>query len=354
MQDAAGNTMLPFSFSFDYIVIEPAELGDIIITEFLPDPTPSVGLPESEFIELLNTSAKYINLENFTISDNTANEGILPAFTLNPNTRIILCPAAAASAYQNFGEVIVPSAWPALNNGGDSIVLKSASGLVFDSLAYNTLWYQNEDKETGGYSLEIINTGLSCFDQANWTATIAAIGGTPGTINSVANPQFTGAAPTVREISVIDPNQLKVTFSKRMDATSIVNAAYRINSELIAEIVLYDNQATSVKLTLPSPLQNGETYTVEIAEVKDCNGNLSQNLNAQFIYDELPPKITEVVPLADTLLYVVFDEVLLESTAKNSGNYVLNLTDTVKSVQIFDSATVILTLRQALEDRLNK
>jgi hypothetical protein len=43
--------------------------NDILITEFLPDPSPSIALPESEFIELTNRSGTEINLHHFIISN---------------------------------------------------------------------------------------------------------------------------------------------------------------------------------------------------------------------------------------------------------------------------------------------
>ncbi len=42
---------------------------DILITECLPDPTPSRGLPESEFIELKNCSSHDYNLHNWKIGN---------------------------------------------------------------------------------------------------------------------------------------------------------------------------------------------------------------------------------------------------------------------------------------------
>ena len=42
---------------------------DVVIAEFLSDPTPSAGLPESEFIELKNRSTADYNLHNWNISN---------------------------------------------------------------------------------------------------------------------------------------------------------------------------------------------------------------------------------------------------------------------------------------------
>ncbi|MBP5708871.1 MAG: lamin tail domain-containing protein, partial [Bacteroidales bacterium] len=42
-------------------------VGDVVITEIMADPTPVVGLPEVEYIEILNRTDEDIYLDGWTI-----------------------------------------------------------------------------------------------------------------------------------------------------------------------------------------------------------------------------------------------------------------------------------------------
>ena len=69
---------------------------DVVITEFLSDPTPAVGLPESEFIELKNRSAVDYNLRNWTISNGNSSATIKVDYILKADSFLILCASSAA------------------------------------------------------------------------------------------------------------------------------------------------------------------------------------------------------------------------------------------------------------------
>ena len=69
ISDLNGNSSGNQSVNFSFLVAENALPGDVIINEFMCDPSPSVGIPEVEFIELYNKSTKYIDLTGWKIGD---------------------------------------------------------------------------------------------------------------------------------------------------------------------------------------------------------------------------------------------------------------------------------------------
>src|SRR5437667_81314 len=93
----------------------------VVITEILPDPIPSVGLPSEEFIELTNVSGQRVDLSGWSIS-NGRTKGSIPAGTIIEADSIILfCNTRAAAEYVRYGRTISLSPFPTLTNTGDTI-----------------------------------------------------------------------------------------------------------------------------------------------------------------------------------------------------------------------------------------
>ena len=79
---------------------------DILITECLPDPSPAVGLPESEFVELKNHSRFDYNLHGWKIGNGNSSAIIKTDYFLKADSLLILCPAAAAADFRAFGPAL--------------------------------------------------------------------------------------------------------------------------------------------------------------------------------------------------------------------------------------------------------
>ena len=83
VQDVNGNVMEDASLNILYFMAFPVSKKDVIVSEFMADPSPVVGLPEAEFIELHNRSANPINLNGWKLSDG-GNPATLPTYILMP------------------------------------------------------------------------------------------------------------------------------------------------------------------------------------------------------------------------------------------------------------------------------
>jgi hypothetical protein len=161
--DLSQNALANPVQTFLYFVQQPVNRNDVVITELFPDPTPMVGLPETEFIEVFNRSANPIQLWNWSITDGTST-GLFPDIILLPNQYLIAAPATYASAFSMFGSVVGVSPFPSLNNSGDAIVLKDSHGTVIDSVRYSSSWFPNDDTRDGGWTLERIDPDDFCLE----------------------------------------------------------------------------------------------------------------------------------------------------------------------------------------------
>jgi hypothetical protein len=152
VSDISNNVSGNQSTTFQYLVADSVLLGDVIINEFFPDPTPVIGLPEVEFIEIYNKSNKIFNLNGWKIGD-ASSDGTISGSWLLPGEYKVLTATANIPLYTSTTAVGVTS-FPSLNNAGDDVVLKDNFGQIIDKISYTDDWYRDEIKQDGGYSLE--------------------------------------------------------------------------------------------------------------------------------------------------------------------------------------------------------
>ena len=177
--DLYGNTSGATSVNFQYLVSDSAVKGDLLITEFFPDPSPVIGLPAVEYVEIYNASAgKIFDLTNYRITDGPSNGTITGGWIL-PGEYKVLTATANIPLFTGTSALGVTS-FPSLNNAGDTVLLKDPYNQQLDLVVYTDDWYKDDVKQDGGYSLELINLNDPCSDENNWIASTDATGGTPG------------------------------------------------------------------------------------------------------------------------------------------------------------------------------
>ena len=129
-------------------VVSAQNRYDVVIAEIMADPSPQVGLPGNEWIELKNISSFPINLQNWRIGDSNGQSGPMLNFLLQPDSQVIVCTGSAVTAMSTFGNTISVTSFPSLDNDGEEIVLKSSDGKIIHVVNYSANWYQNELKKT--------------------------------------------------------------------------------------------------------------------------------------------------------------------------------------------------------------
>jgi Lamin Tail Domain len=249
---------------------------DVIINEFLPDPTPSRGLPESEFIEIKNRSKNDFNLHNWKISNGTTTATIKTNYLLKSDSFLILCASAYASSFNVFGPTLGVSGFPALINDAGEISISSDSGEVIHAIKYDKSWFKNDLKAEGGWSLEMIDPSKSCMGKENWSASVSDSGGTPGHINSVNAINPDKEMLSLSRAVVMDSLNLNLFFNEPVDSAS---GAGNFNYLISDGVGNPDSAFTTapffdqVSIRLQNPISAGKIYTISLQQVEDCTGD---------------------------------------------------------------------------------
>jgi hypothetical protein len=284
--DLSLNPSQQQSIPFQWLISESAESGDILINEFLCDESPSVGLPEAEYVELFNASQKIFNLQGWKIGD-ASGFGTIQNGWMYPGEYRVLC-ASANEAY--FTNASVVTSFPSFNNTGDNIVLHDQGGLKIDSLTYSLDWYQDPLKSSGGYSIERINPFDPCSDQDNWKASESVLGGTPTAQNSVFSESPDVQAPLLLELVPLAPNVLQILFNEGMDSTHLANAFIETTPMLnIYKRAIYGEHPSIMTLIFSDNLIGGQVYNIELNQLSDCWMN-ETDIRATFVLPQTPEK----------------------------------------------------------------
>jgi hypothetical protein len=248
---------------------------ELVIHEVMADPTPAVGLPAVEYVELRNRSGRPLQLGGCRLQTEGAQSGRFPPFLLLPDSLLILSSTGAASALRPWGTVLSLPSFPALPNEGGLLSLLSAEGLTLHAIAYAKSWYRGTAKGEGGWSLEMVDAANPCGGSGNWEASRSPLGGTPGSINSVARANRDETPPALLRAFVPDSLTIAALFSEPLDslrAASPLNYSVPGGPSVMAAFPL-PPLFNEVRLVVASPLLPFRTYTLEANGLADCRGN---------------------------------------------------------------------------------
>ena len=258
---------------------------DIVITELMADPDPPVQLPAAEYVEVLNRSGKSVSMEGWTLSDRTGSGTLQGNFILEPGDFLLLCATSNVALFLPFGHTIGVTRFPSLDNAGDVLRLKDASGQTIYALAYAAGWYRESFKQQGGWSLEMIDTAQSCVDvhrdgdfSRNWSASENPEGGSPGKAGSIMKP-----LPVVPIVPVhsfmTDLNTIVVQMNMGFDTNAITPHSFIEKvTGLYPDTVFGDvfwNDAVSLHFS--EVFHDDQIYSIGIQNIPGCNGTIQQS-----------------------------------------------------------------------------
>lgn len=307
---------------------QTASRFDIVIDEIMADPSPQIALPNNEWIELRNISATAFNLSGWRIADASSQSGPMPAYILQPDSFVIVCTSGAVAAMSTYGPAIAVTGFPSLDNTGDIIYLKSPQNKIIHTVSYTDAWYQNELKQDGGWSLEMMDTKNPCSGFSNWKASTHLNGGTPGTKNTVDGINSDTDAPQLLHAFATDSITITLVFDEPLDSTNAAtSSSYTISDgigtpqSVSAAAPVFDK----VILQLSTTLLRNKIYTVTATAVTDCKGNRISNKNTARV------GLSEIAASQD----IVINEILFNPKS-NGTDY----------VEIYNRSNKIVDLKQ--------
>ena len=165
--------------------------GDLIINEVLY--YPNVGM--KRYVELYNNSGSDIFLFGLVLSGYTAAGDLLRScvvdgYAVLPAEGFAVVTADTANVALNYnakGLLVEASRFPSLNTSKGYISLRSADGVLLDSMYYDNQMHSNLLANKRGVALERISVGAPSLDADNWTSASEQFGfATPGFVNSCA------------------------------------------------------------------------------------------------------------------------------------------------------------------------
>jgi hypothetical protein len=270
--DLSGNVLSEQVVDFQFLLPVAPAPGDLLVTEIMADPTPPVGLPQEEYLELHNRGTQPLQLGGLGLSTGGSPRE-LPDFVLLPGAYVTLCAADQQGSFAAYGPALGLEAFPALSNGGSLLELTTPDGARLLGLTYDESWYADPFRAEGGYSLELIDPGQASDCAGNWRASQSAAGGTPGQPNSLLGTPLETDPPSLRNAFTATATEIVLRFDEQLPP-ALTTDLFSLDPAIgIGDVLLATNQQ-AVSLFLESPLQEGVIYTVRVAPgLADCLGN---------------------------------------------------------------------------------
>lgn len=317
MSDTEGNTAAATTTQMTFV---EAGTGSVVINEIMADPTPVVGLPESEYIELYNNSPDAINLEGWSLKIGNTSK-VLGAYTLYPSEYVLICRDGNDTLFYDVSNILTTSlATTALTNGGTTITLYNEFMSEVDKITYSSAWYRDVNKKDGGWSLERIDPNNRCEQSTNWRASENENGGTPGRQNSIFGQNVDETAPSIVDLSINSANELHITFSETIDTTvSLSLDNFSLDNDYGNPVYagLDANNPNLLVLMFGMSFEQNRIYNLTVENITDLCGNVMERQTVQFstvpvafntiVVSEIMSKPSPVVGLPDAKYVEIYN-----------------------------------------------
>ena len=283
--------------------------GDIVFTEIMAKPNPSVQLPEVEWVEIYNTTDRTLTLEGCKIAT-SAKTGTLGDYILEPNDYAVLCSYNSAlelSAITH--KICIVESMPALTNDGNLLTLKNRQNNTISFVEYTTDWYASEPfKADGGWSLERKDPTNPLSNSTTWGPSIDPRGGTPAETNSIACSIPDELIPCIIGFGIENNRSIQIYFNKPVQGEIIeLQKSISITGNSLKSLSWVEPQREILNLYLVEPLDSTYTIDITFSDIR-CVSNWSMP----------DTTITLALPHQAQYMDVIFNELMPYVSSGNS------------------------------------
>ena len=227
--------------------------GDLIINEVLY--YPSVGM--KRYVEIVNNSGSDIFLFGLVLSGYTASGDLLRScivdgYAMLADGEFAVITADTASVALNYnakGLLLEASRFPSLNTSRGYVSLRSADGVVLDSMYYDNDMHSALLTVKRGVALERVSIVKSAMDKENWTSASEQFGfATPGFVNSCssdAEPDDGGDNRDLPDQAVAIENQLMRPGDSDKEFTMTFN--FNRPTDPMISVTVYDDHGRRMR-----------------------------------------------------------------------------------------------------------
>lgn len=247
------------------------EFGDVTISEIMSDPSPSVGLPEVEYLELYNRVADTLCIDGWTIRVNGKAWRCNHA-KLNPYGYLAISSTSGAVALGAYGNAASATYFDGLPNEKADIAILNSQGKVVAASNYSSD-YLTKDGVQGGISLEKIDVASMAECRENWTTSKDARGGTPGAANSVSGKVADTTPPVVERLTIDGVNAVSITFNEPVVVGE--HFAIQLGDKYEKATFRHSPEAPrTIVIALLNDLEPNVCQSLVLSDVSDYSGNV--------------------------------------------------------------------------------
>lgn len=310
--------------------------SQVVINEIMYAPSDATN----EWFEIYNIGNSAADIQNWKWKDATSSIRNITgqSIILYPDSFIVICQDSIKlkSQFPSLSGKFIQTVWSALNNSGDNVIIIEADNSRADSVSFLPVWGGN----TGGYSLEKINSTGASNISGNWGTCIDMKKATPDEQNSIT-PKLYDLYLKKFEYTPLFPSKgenLSFNFLiKNSGLSDAGNFLLNIYKDSDLDSIAGNNELINSKNFTPLSFSDSVFYNYSIS---NADSGYNQYI-AKVVFDQDD----------DTLNNVLIKRVYVSSQSGSGGGLIINeimydpLSNKSEWIELFNATGQTLNLK---------